>query len=989
MTAGRTAARPEGTGREHTPDPASAPEPTPLVERDLLQRELRENMAVVRRTGSGRVAVVQGVAGMGKSAVLEWAEATARTEGFETLAVTGYDLEKVRVYGLVKRLFVKIHRLDDAGRRQRLGEWYGVLAPILGTQPRQPEAPPDPENVRAGLDAVMRSHLPAHGGPLLLVVNDVHWADSSSLDWLARFALQVVELPILLVISYRPDEIEEPLRPALRALNKVAATEFGKLAPLTVDGVASVIRRRFADRHVDDEFVRHCHRYVNGLPQTLRELLRYVEETGIPPTAAGIARYGTEMADHAAYAYHKDQFEERFNRLAPAARRVAMAAAILTPHMNVERIATLTGLSPQTVMTAAADLYGQEILTAVDDERSAWGFTHSLVQRAVYSHCFALSERCAMHLRAAHMLREDGFSAQSAATHLLKVFGTIDEWAAETAVSAARECLASGVPEAGVRYLEHALAQLAPKEMHAKIHYNIGRAYFVNNPPASLEPLRRALAACPPGAELRTNIVCELGRSLAFNGQLRKSIELLDEEIKKTPVGRTRHRLYADLFMWAAFWEDDTSFASRAHDLQRLTVRLNTEHATTRTNCSLFALVAWYGVLSGRRLQTTTKFARAALGPEAPNGERAGFSWIEDGWGFEIPMVLILTFIHCDLFKEARALLDKGMAELRDNGRQRSHLSYGHAFQAMLLYRMGRLQEAREQAEIGLDMAMQLGENTPSKWYAAGVLIQTLIAQGDLELAEHTSRRVGFDDAAKADQAARVLPVPAIVLAELRIAQGRHTEVIQPLTDLGEKLRARGMDNPAWCPWGLLLAQALSLEGPLQNQELAKKVAKQAVARADACYAPVAAGQAKRVAAELDDNPNALQALWDAAVALEGVGANYEYAKALLAYGDRLRKDNHKQDAIGELERARQTAMACGAIPVQMRATEMVKALVGSTARPPIDHERAESADWVEEYPGGYSPYGIPHGGNIRPDVDDDRTETWPFRDGATRGSET
>ncbi|MGC0423214.1 ATP-binding protein [Embleya sp. AB8] len=989
MTAQRMAPRPDDLGREQTPGSGSGAEPVSLVERDFLQRDLHRQLESVRDTGEGRLAVITGLAGMGKSAMLEWIKRTALAEGFAALHVVGYDLEKVRVYGLVKRLFRDLYKLDDEAQRNRLGEWYGILGPIFGMSPRQPEESPDTENVRSGLDAVLRGYVKERA-PLIMVIDDAHWSDPSSLIWLTQLAMRIRDFPILIVLSYRPDEHEPALEEPLRALDAIAGEMCARLMEITLDGTTTMIRRRFPGRQIDPEFAEHCHRSCGGQPQTVRELLRYIEVNGIEPTAAALPVHGVDMEQHAAKAYARSHFKKRFDRLAPDSRRVALAAAILTPHVTMERAAELAGLTRAATVVAAADLYQQEILTDVEDTRTAWGFTHPLVRLAVYRHCFEPVERCDMHAQAARMLREEHFSAQTAATHVLKVFDREDRWAANIAVEAARECLASGVPEAGVTYLEHVLKELAPKDMRARIHYNIGRAHFVNNPPASLEPLRNALAESgEPGVdELRTNIVVELGRSLAFCGQLPKSLELLQGEIDITPVNK-RQRLYADLFMWAAFWEDDINFASRAHDLQRLTVRLNTQNATSRTNCSMFALVAWYGVLTGRRLQTTTKFARAALGPEAPNKERPGFSWVEDGWGFEIPMVLTLTFIYCDLFKEAKELLERGMAELRDNGRQRAHLSYGHAFRAMLYYRMGHLKEAREQARIGLEMARKLGEDTPSQWYAAGVLIQTLIAQGDLEEAERVAVLIGFDDPVKADLTTRVLPVPAIVLAELRIAQGRHAEVVQPLTELGERLRARGMDNPAWCPWGLLLAEALDAKGPQHNKKLAKEVAKQAVARADTFYAPVAAGQAKRVAGIVEDNVDAQQALWDAAVALEGVGAQYEYAKALLAYGDRLRKDGHKPDAIGELERARDTAMACGAIPVQMRAAEMVEALAGATALPPVDHGRAdEAAEWANEYAGGYSPYGIPHRGEARPDPDGDRSDTWPFPEGPTRRPE-
>jgi tetratricopeptide (TPR) repeat protein len=262
------------------------------------------------------------------------------------------------------------------------------------------------------------------------------------------------------------------------------------------------------------------------------------------------------------------------------------------------------------------------------------------------------------------------------------------------------------------------------------------------------------------------------------------------------------------------------------------------------------------------------------------------------------------------------------------------------------------------------------------------VLIQTLIAQGELDEAEQVAKDIGFDRQESYPNA-RVFPVPGIVLAELRIAQSRHDEVIPLLRAIGHKVQDLGMDNPAWCPWALLLAQALNAPGPHQDCEEAKEIARAAVARADSFYAPVASGHAKRVAGEIDDSPQAQQWLWDAAVALEGVGAKFEYAKALFAYGDRLRKDGHKQDAIGEFIRARDVARSCGAVPLQARAAEMVEALREVTAMPALD-----DCDPLDEiygvpaqlYTDECSPYGIPYPRDEpQHEQETDSYETWPF----------
>ena len=989
MTAPHMAPRPRDIGRGTTHDAAPKREPVLLVDRGRHQRNLTAQIEHVRATGEGRVAVVVGKSGIGKSAVLEWVQRAAEQAEFSLLNVTGYELDKVRVYGLVKRLFHSLYHLDEEQRKERLGEWYGILAPIFGMSLRQPGEAPEPDNVLHALDAVMHSHVGEHG-PLVLVIDDAHWADASSMKWLAQFALRVREYPILVVVSYRPEEYDESLAAPMDTLNRLAGDGLIRLDALSAEGTATVVRRRFPDHHVDDAFVEHTQRCCGGEPQILREVLRFMHEHGIEPTARSLAHHGEAMERHATFAYAESHFKRRFARLSPEARRVAVAISILTPHVTIARVASLAEVTEGVTANASAELFEAEFVT----DELAPRFSHPLVRRAVYEHCVEPARRSELHSAAARLLREDGFSAQTAATHVLKVIGEPDPWAVDIACDAARECLASGVPEAGVVYLQHVYDELCPDELRAKVQFNIGRAYFVNNPPKSLAPLRRALEVWGSGDEtpdrdLRTTIVVELARSLGFSGDLQEGIALLEREIKLAPVGEVRQRLYADLFMWAAFWEHDGRFSSRAHDLQRLTVRLHTESHTTRTNYSLFALVAWYGVLSGRRLQTTTKFARAALGPEGANKERQGFSWVEEGWGFEIPMVLILTFIYCDLFTEAGALLDQGMAELKANGRQRSHLSYGHAFRGMLLYRMGRLDEARQEATTGLTMAQELGAGTPSKWYAAGTLIQTLIAQGEIEEADRVARMIGFDKPSEYPPA-RVLPVPAIVLAELRIAQGRHDEVVGPLTDLGERLIAQGMNNPAWCPWGLLLAEALSIEGGRHHdRKKALEVARAAVARADTFYAPVAAGQAKRVAGVIEDNVNAQQALWDAAVALEGVGANYEYAKAVLAYGDRLRKDGHKNDAIGELIRARDTALACGAIPLQAKAARMVDALLEVTSARPIDDGHAMADAWADGYDGVVSPYGIPHREESRhEDEYGGEAGDWPFGGTPTRRPE-
>ncbi|MYV97921.1 ATP-binding protein [Streptomyces sp. SID3343] len=972
MTARRMAPRPQGDGQRT----AQGRESTPLFDRDRVQGDLLERITSVHDLRRTEVAVVTGDAGLGKSALLDWAVTTAEAMGFTTLQATGYELDQLRVYGLVKRLFQDLYDLDDDGRMLRLGKWYGLLAPIMGMSDKERKEAPDPNHVMDALDAVMDGYLAARR-PMLLVVDDAQWSDPPSLRWLANLATQHRPVPVLILVAYRPKECDESLDPALRALDRVASRSPSNLVALSPESTDHVVRRHLSDRHVDPEFTRHCHEASSGRPQLLRELLRYVVEKDIPPTAEALIEHGDRMKEHALTAYADTTFQPRFAKLGTHARKLSRAVAILNSHASIDLAAQLVDIGLDEAMVARTELIEADVLKGTVHQAD---FTHPLVRGAVYHHCIRPHERSDLHDKAARLL-EKNFSAQTAASHLLNVPGRGDEWAVKVLCKAARECLTSGVADAGIPYLDRAREEPPPTELQAQVYYDLGRAHFVNNPIASVAPLRIALYDCEAEPDMRTNIILELARSHSFSGHIDRAVELLDKEVERTPPGPLKLQLYANLFRWAAFWENDHTFSKRSHNIQRLTARLRPKNSRDRTAFSLFALMAWYSVLCGRRLETTTQFARDALGAEV-NGRRPGLSWVEEGWGFEIPMVLTLTFVYCDLFDEADDLLTRGVAELKENGRKSAHLSYGHAFKAMLEHRRGNLALAREQARTGMEMAMELGEGTPSKWYASGVLIQTLIAQGEFDEAERVAKDIGFDRLDDFPNA-RIFPVPGIVFAELRIAQGRHDEVIPLLRTLGRKVQHLGMDNPAWCPWGVLLAQALNAPGPHQDREEAKDVARAAVSRADSFYAPVASGHAKRVAGEIDDSPQAQQWLWDAAVALEGVGAKFEYAKALFAYGDRLRKDGHKQDAIGEFIRARDVAKECGADPLRDRAADMVEALREVTAMPalddcdPLDEIYGSSAPL---YTDECSPYGIPCPRDEPQHEQETETfETWPF----------
>ena len=178
-----------------------------LLDRDAELGELGRLLAAAR-AGSGRVIVVAGPAGIGKSTLLAAAGATARTDGAVVLRARCSPLEQHAAWGMARQLFDPLRARPD---------WDGLTAGAAGLAGRvlAPEAG-EPANAGDAMHAAVRglvwlaSNL-GERGPAVFAVDDVHWADAPSLRWLALLARSLDELPIGVLCAVRSGE--PPRRP--------------------------------------------------------------------------------------------------------------------------------------------------------------------------------------------------------------------------------------------------------------------------------------------------------------------------------------------------------------------------------------------------------------------------------------------------------------------------------------------------------------------------------------------------------------------------------------------------------------------------------------------------------------------------------------------------------------------------------------------------------------------------------------------------------
>ena len=423
---------------------------------DLLlerERELRciDAAIAAAREGTGRSVVVEGPAGIGKSAVLAAARLATEDGTTRFLRARGAELERDFAFGVVRQLFEPLlHEASAAERADLLQGPARLAARVLGL----PGALEDGEAPAAAPDA---SFAVLHGlywlcanlaasQPVVLSVDDAHWADASSLRFLAFLMPRLQELRIALLVAARPEaEIEEAH--LLATVTGDPHADVVHPAPLSVAAVGRLVEVRLG-ASPEEAFTAACHRATGGVPFLVRELLAAVSREGMTPDARAAARVEEVGASTA-----RRWIQLRLGRLPAPAARLARAVAVLE-RAQLPRAAALAELDPAQAAEAADTLVAAGIL---EPDRPLT-FVHPLVRAGVYEE-LGVAERSLAHRRAAELMDDDPAGEERAAEHLLATEPAGDAAIAQRLVDAARTAARRGAPESAAVLLRRALAE--------------------------------------------------------------------------------------------------------------------------------------------------------------------------------------------------------------------------------------------------------------------------------------------------------------------------------------------------------------------------------------------------------------------------------------------------------------------------------------------------------------------------------------------------
>ena len=473
-----------------------------LIERETEVAELEGALADAG-AGAGRLVVLEGPAGICKTRLVEVAAERAAARGFRVCRATGSELEHDLPYGCVLQLLAgPVAALDPetsaavtAGAARTGADLLAGGGAVAGADPVLP--------LLHGLHWLCANL--AERAPLLLALDDAHWADPQSLRVLGYLAARIAALPIVVLVARRPGAGADP---ALDALT----VDPVRPAALSAEAVAAVVRAAHPD--ADAAFVAACHQMTGGNPLYLDALLRAVRADGLAPDAASAERIATLPVEAVGGAVLGE-----VAGLGSAATALACAVAVLGDGTPLHLAARLAALDRDAAAAAADALARASILTPGD----APGFTHPIVREAVYGDLPAAT-RARDHLHAAAIVGEP---AEVVAAHLVRGARSGEAWAVAQLRAAAASARARGAPDVAVRYLQRALEEAPPREVRVEVLRELGGAQALTFEPAAVEHLRAAwdLARAP---HERSAVALELGRALIMQGRLGECVEVCD-----------------------------------------------------------------------------------------------------------------------------------------------------------------------------------------------------------------------------------------------------------------------------------------------------------------------------------------------------------------------------------------------------------------------------------------------------------------------------
>jgi DNA-binding CsgD family transcriptional regulator len=873
-----------------------------LLERESELNEFGNALAEAHQS-RGRVVFVEAAAGLGKTSLLNAASDKAAEAGFMCLRARASELERDFAYGCVRQLLEPAIARASNPERNRLFEGAAALSkPLLAPSATRLETPSanSAASIRHGLYWLLNNL--ADASPVVLSIDDLHWADAESIRFLNYLTPRLDGLPLGVLASTRSGE---PVTADIARLATGPGTTVLRPRPLSIEATAALCEQRLGTK-VAEDFAAACHEATGGNPFFLEALLRQASEQRLSTDSGKAVREQRIGPREVAQAVLL-----RLSGAPRSATALVRAVAVLGDGANLTEAAGLAEIPGEDAARDADLLAALEILVPGEHLE----FVHPIVREAVYAD-IGPHERADAHARAARILAASGASEERVAAQVTEAEPTGDPDRVELLRRVAADAHARGAPSAAVAWLGRALTEPPPPASRAELLLELGSAEFRLGEPQSVDHLRAAVEQIREPA-LLTASTLQLANALVMSGDVDGALGAIEAAIDAVePHDRERALLLeAELAANATL----ASLEARARAESRLERHADLEGGTPGERVVLASLAFERARASESASEAAAYIEQALL------GGRLAIEHESDVVGTFY--TLVRGLLATDALDLAQSCLEQALADAQSRASIPPQ-GYLIAHLGWLSFRRGAVAQAEADARTAYELLTAHGIQQGARRFALAPLIEALIEGGEVEAAERALSDTGLgEDIPPQSPSNRLLKARGL----LRIAQGFTDQGAADLIEFGRRDELFGDANPIASRWRSQASLALAAVG---DGDRAHRMASDDLERARRWGAASGTGLALRVIALVEGGAKSVDRLREAVDMLERSPARLEHARALIDLGAALRRANRRKEARSVLQDGLDLAVRCGARPLAERARTESRAAGGRSSDP-------------------------------------------------------
>lgn len=839
-------------------------------------------------SGGERIVLVEGSPGIGKTSILAELQRSAQRSGFRVLDARGTEMERDFGYGVVRHLLGPVVRgMPEAERERAFSGAAGLAASVFGLEGDELEVAAGEASLYGLLWLVLGL---ADDGPVLLSVDDAHWADSASLRFLDYLGHRLGDAPVLIALAARPNEPgaqAELLGEIVEELDPVRI----RPGALSAEATATIVSERLGDA-ATPRLAGSVHEATGGNPFLIEELLadlraRAAEGAEIEPDAVsgmGPSRIAQSVTGRA-------------RRLGGDARAVVEAAAVLGDGTSLRMLATMTEVDPRRVAEIVDGLAAAAILA----DGSGVSFAHPLLRGAVHE-AIPSASREAAHARAAEYLRAEGAGAEEIAAHLLLTEPGAGGAALDSLTDAAALAGRRGAPDSVIAYLRRALAEPMDDGRRSHLLQALGLAEGAVRDPAAVEHLEEAVALSEdPEQGIEATLL--LASATAMAGDWGRNVAVVEQGIERFGGSGLASvpRMEAIRAANRGF-DPDRIGEYDEHEARLLAMADGGSGPETRH-------LRWVLGSIGSIRDMPSERVLALIAPS-----RAGNSITdEDNWEDPVITQMAIALLVAEATDDARELAERLLTEGRRRGSLLAALN-GTAYAGAVNSRSGDLDVAEADIRIAVDMVD-----------AGGLGLVAVLAMLCFSVDAITERE-GLEDVADLVLRTEIPPdfartATGALLDELKgaIAMGRgeRAVAIERLSAAGRTFERIGA-SPRVSAWRSRLA---ALTDPDRHEE-ALALVDEELAHARRLEDPRSIAVALRVRGGITRDAADLE---ESVAVLRDADQRLELSRSLAALGSALRRERRIGEARERLREALDLAQETGAERLEGRIFEELK----------------------------------------------------------------